>query len=586
MEVKIRQIAKEFYKGVRPFRGWALVGVILFFLSSVVNVFIPVFYKKFFDTLVGVGDKLTISDKLVGIIVIIGLINLADWFFWRFGNFLIINLEAKVMARLKQTAFDYLFGHSYDFFTNNFAGSLVQKVNRFSRSFERLVDSLVYNFIPLIVTVIGAIIVTSFISPVIVVIIIAWVIFFSSFGYFFYRWKMKYDISAAAADSHTTSVLADSITNNSTILLFNGRQTESDRFSEAVGDQTKKTIKTWNLGNFAEVIQMFVVYCVEFIVFYVAIKYWKIGMFSIGSFVLIQTYVIDLSRQIWGISRIIRTVYESLADSKEIVEIMLLPHGIEDIPKAKVLKVEQGEILFKNVSFYFNETRSVLNKVNCLISPGEKVALVGPSGAGKTTLVRLVLRLHDLCGGGIFIDKQNINKVTQESLREFISLVPQDPILFHRSLMDNIRYGHREATDAEVVEAAKLAHCSEFIDELPQGYETFVGERGIKLSGGERQRVAIARAILKNAPILILDEATSSLDSYSESLIQDALDNLMRGRTTVVIAHRLSTIRKMDRILVMENGRIIEEGSHKELVKHDKGIYKKLWSLQVSGFIH
>ena len=213
------------------------------------------------------------------------------------------------------------------------------------------------------------------------------------------------------------------------------------------------------------------------------------------------------------------------------------------------------------------------------------MAIVGPSGAGKTTFVRLIMRLYDVTKGQILIDDQDISRVTQDSLRANISLVPQDPVLFHRTLMENIRYGRRNATDDEVKEAARLAHCDEFIEALPLKYETYVGERGIKLSGGERQRVAIARAILKHAPILILDEATSSLDSHSESLIQDALDNLMKNCTTIVIAHRLSTIRKMDRIIAMDGGKIIEDGTHEELANKKNGLYKDLWELQAGGFI-
>ena len=219
------------------------------------------------------------------------------------------------------------------------------------------------------------------------------------------------------------------------------------------------------------------------------------------------------------------------------------------------------------------------------IKSGEKVAVIGPSGAGKTTMVRLIMRLYDVTDGSIEIDGQDIKLITQDSLRENISFVPQDPILFHRTLMDNIRYGRRDATDEEVILAAKLAHCDEFVNNSPLKYDTFVGERGIKLSGGERQRIAIARAILKKAPILILDEATSSLDSHSEVLIQDALNNLMKNCTTIVIAHRLSTIKKMDRIIAMDHGVIVEEGNHEELSKKENGLYQRLWDLQVGGFI-
>jgi len=250
------------------------------------------------------------------------------------------------------------------------------------------------------------------------------------------------------------------------------------------------------------------------------------------------------------------------------------------------LEIKKGEIEFKDVTFGFKNDCKIINNLSLKIKPKEKIALVGHSGSGKTTFVRLIMRLYNLIGGKILIDKQDISAVAQESLRENISFVPQDPILFHRTLMENIRYGRRDATDEEVREAARLAHCDEFIENLPQKYDTLVGERGVKLSGGERQRVAIARAILKKAPILIFDEATSSLDSYSESLIQDALQNLMKNSTTVVIAHRLSTVKKMDRIIVMDKGKIVEDGTHQELLDGGSGsLYKKLWDLQVGGFL-
>jgi ATP-binding cassette, subfamily B, bacterial len=263
-----------------------------------------------------------------------------------------------------------------------------------------------------------------------------------------------------------------------------------------------------------------------------------------------------------------------------------LPHEIKDAPHAFKLNVSQGLVEFKNVTFAFGkdeQNKPVFTNLSISIKAGEKVALIGSSGAGKSTFVKLLLRLHDLKSGQILIDSQNIADVTQESLRENISLVPQDPALFHRTLMENIRYGRRDASNEEVTQASKLAHCDVFINDFPLKYETFVGERGIKLSGGERQRVAIARALLKNAPILILDEATSSLDSHSESLIQDALNTLMKGRTTLVIAHRLSTIRKMDRIIVLGKDGVVEEGSHDELMRAH-GTYARLWNLQAGGF--
>jgi ATP-binding cassette subfamily B protein len=287
---------------------------------------------------------------------------------------------------------------------------------------------------------------------------------------------------------------------------------------------------------------------------------------------------------LWYLASQFVTFAEELGKCKQALTIISALHDIRDEPNAQALEVTKGDIEFDDVTFHYDEGAHLFNNKNVLIQSGQKVGLVGLSGSGKSTFVNLILRLFDVESGKIRIDGQDIRKVTQESLREHIAMIPQDVSLFHRTLLENIRYGRTDATDEEVIQASKQAHCHEFISQLTEGYNALVGERGIKLSGGQRQRIAIARALLKNAPILILDEATSALDSLTEKLIQDSLHTLMQGRTTIVIAHRLSTLSEMDRILVFDNGQIVEDGTHADLIRA-KGHYSRMWAMQAGGFL-
>jgi len=553
--------------------------------ASIFDVIVPIYYKYFFDVLSSGQNKDIIVPQLFHNIFIILALSACAWICWRIGSFANSYFQAKTMAGLRQQAYDHLVCHSYSFFASNFTGALVQRVGRYARAFERIADRITWDLLIIMVRIAGVVIVTWTIKPALSILIIGWTTLYLVINYFYSIWRLKYSIKIAEADSYTTATIADAITNQNNIDVFSRHKEESDRFRVVTEDQAKLTLANWNVNAGLDAIQGVLIVLIEFIIFYFSIHYWQQGTLTLGTFVLIQLYIIGLGSRLWDFSRIIRDFYESYADSKEMVEIMKLPYEIKDTPLAKPLNISSGEIIFKDVSFSFNKTRQVLKKINLKIGAGEKVAIIGPSGAGKTTFIRLMLRFYDVVSGKITVDGQDIRYATLESLRENISLVPQDPLLFHRTIMENIGYGKPSATDKEVIEAARLAHCDEFVKDLPDKYETYVGERGIKLSGGERQRVAIARAILKNSPILILDEATSSLDSHSESLIQNALDILMKDKTVIVIAHRLSTIRKMNRIIVIKNGSIFEEGTHEYLVKKDNGLYAKLWNLQAGGFL-
>jgi len=581
----LKDVLKAFWSGIRPQRFSLWVLLVIFPVANIIQLLAPLYYKEFFDTISGeVLDKSVLAPALVDLIIIIFILHATAWLLIRGGIYVLNYFESGVIARLKQMSFDYVIDHSHTFFSNTFAGSLVQRISRFGRAFEHLTDTFLFSLIPLVVNIIGATIIVWFQKPVIALIIIVWVTIVMAFNYLFSRWKLKYDLASAAADTATTARLADAIGNHATISSFTGSQSESQSFKDTTLHQSRAMRLTWNLSSTLDTVQSAFIVIVEFLLFYYAIIYWKEGTITVGTFVLIQVYIIGLAQRLWDFGRIIRTAYQGYADSQEMVDILVTPHEIQDIKDAQPLTISSGEIIFSDATFQYSPTQIAFDHVDLRIPAGQKVALIGHSGAGKSTLVKLLLRLHDLTGGTISIDGQDIQKGTQKSLRESMSLVPQDPILFHRTLMENIRYGRRDATDAEVISAAKLAHCDDFIDMLPEKYHTYVGERGVKLSGGERQRVAIARAILKNAPILVLDEATSSLDSHSESLIQDALDKLMKEHTTLVIAHRLSTIRKMDRIIVLDKGKIVEDGSHEELLAK-KGIYSELWDHQSGGYM-
>lgn len=554
--------------------------------ASVLEVIIPLYYKKFFDVLASpTGPTTETVNRLWRLVLLVAALHGLGWLLFRLLSFVTNWVIARVMTNVYQQTFDHLQRHSFGFFSNHFVGSLVKRVVKFVSSFERLYGKVYWDLLPLAVRLFGIIIVLYTMNAVIAGILLGWTLLFIVLNYRFALWKLRYDKARSEKDSETTAVLADAITNATNIRLFHGFRFELGRIRKVTEELRQLRLLTWNLGDTLEAIQGVLMIGVEIGLMIAALHYWKLGLLTVGTFVLLQTYMLYLFDRLWNFGRLVREVYEAFSDAEEMTAILNTPHEIVDTATAQQLGITGGSIEFRDVSFSYHQTRTVLHHINLAISAGEKIALIGPSGSGKSTIVKLLFRLYDIDRGKILLDGQKIQHVTQESLHAALSLVPQDPILFHRTLMENIRYGKRDATEVEVIEAAKLAHCHEFIETFPYQYETYVGERGVKLSGGERQRVAIARAILKNAPILVLDEATSSLDSESEALIQDALKKLLKDKTAIVIAHRLSTIQQMDRIIVLDNGRIIEEGSHQKLLQNPQSLYRRLWKLQAGGFL-
>ena len=587
-------VLKYFWQVIKHFKVSFFAVIILTIITSALDVFIPLQYLKLWNVLS--INNFTVIEVAKSIIIFILLLNFLRWVLRRISGFSLSYFEARTMAGLREQAFDYLIGHSHSFFANNFSGSLTQRINKYARAFERITDRIMTDGLPLFVRSLGTVIAIYSLFPKYSYILGIFCIVFLLTAFIYIHYKLKYDIIASETDSRTTGALSDSISNHSSIQLFTGHEYEKEHMGKIIEDQRKKTSFNWYLWEGLGAIESFYSLVIEFIIFWVVLGDWKLGLITLPVIVLLQNYLIRLIENLWSFGAIVRTYYESFADAEEMAVILSTPYEIMDKPAqvAEALfplvsgnkaSATIGKVIFDKITYiYADNYYKVLDNFSLTIPAGQKIAIVGSSGAGKTTFVRLLMRLFNINSGRILIDGIDISDISQKSLREKISFVPQDPVLFHRTLLENIRYGRRDATDEEVLTAAHLAHCDEFIDALPNGYQTYVGERGIKLSGGERQRFAIARAILKNAPILILDEATSSLDSHSESLIQDAFHTLIKGKTTIVIAHRLSTIREMDRIIVLEKGKIIEDGTHKELANKKDGLYKKLWDLQAGGF--
>lgn len=586
MKKATKATLRFYWKHLKKAKWLALSNLTGVLVGASMAMVFPVLYKL-------IIDEMTMSESveasfptllwILGAVLVVDLISIAAW---RVAGYSASAMQPKVMASVAEECFEVLHQHSFHFFNNNFTGSLVKKVNRMSRAFEGLADLVVFEFSPLVLRTMIAVGVLFYLNFWLGFILLLWTLLFLTLNYLFSLYKMKhFDLPKVEADSMMTAQLADTITNHSNIKLFSNHPFELQRFKNVSQDWREKTKKSWFFSQHGEAVQAVTMVIVNFILFYGAILLWRDGRLTAGDFALIQYYLMEIFSQLWHFGRNIRRFYENLADAEEMTEILMKPIEVKDKAGATALEVHSGKIEFKNVHFSYEKDNDIMGDLSLTIKPSEKVALIGPSGGGKTTITKLLLRLFDIQKGSILIDGQDISEVTQESLRKQIALVPQDPVLFHRSLMENIRYGNLEATDEMVIAAAKMANCHDFIQRFPKKYETFVGERGVKLSGGERQRIAIARAILSNAKILILDEATSNLDSESEQLIQEALERLTHNKTTLVIAHRLSTIVNMDRIIVLEDGGIREQGSHQELLHTEGSLYKQLWSLQVEGYL-
>ena len=549
------------------------------------NIAGPLLYRRIIDVVANHQNPQIAWPILVNLLILVAINSLIFRVSYRLGDVAISRFESKTMKNLVDFAFIKLTNHSYKFFANSFAGSLVTKVKRFVRAFEDGADQIFFVFWMTFVQVTGVMIALFFTAPKIAFIFLAWTVLYIILAWYLTKKKIPYDLTASTNDSRVTARLADVITNILNLKMFSSRKVETESFGNITEIEHEARYSAWSFGNKINLIQSVMFGILEFTSIAFALYLWREDILSTGTIVLIQIYLVATFQHLWDVGKAMGRISKSLADASELVEIFETPVDIKDPAQPEPLRIGDGAININAISFQYGKDASrVFKDFSLMIPAGTRVGLVGSSGAGKTTITKLLLRFADVQEGAITIDGQDIRNITQDDLRSKISYVPQDPILFHRSLLENIAYGNPSATEEQIMEASRRAHAHEFISKFPKGYQTLVGERGIKLSGGERQRVAIARAMLKNAPILILDEATSSLDSVSERYIQEALLELMKNRTTIVIAHRLSTVKNLDRIVVIKHGAIVEEGTHDELMTR-AGIYAKFWEHQTAGFI-
>lgn len=494
--------------------------------------------------------------------------------------------EEVAQTRLLRMGMKDLMNRSYQFFTEQKVGTLAGDVMNFSRSYVMMVDNYFLNTNQLIISFFFGLIVIAVLSPLLLVPTLFISFLLIALNIKNVKARAPYRNKRKELTSKLAGSIADIMGNQLLVRIFAAETKESRTIDSERAAIESIAFKEIDIIERESLVRQVYLYTFQVVTLLFFVWLSTRGAASIAGIIFTFTYINRSTDAIFGISSIIRQFEQAFLDAAPMTKILQMDHTVIDKPGAKKIAISQGEIMFNDVVFSYSDQAEdpVFEKMNITITPGEHIGLAGHSGGGKTTFTKLLLRFSDIDEGTITIDGQNIAAVTQSSLRSQIAYVPQDPFLFHRTLRENIGYAKEDASDEEIIAAAKKAHAWEFIKNLPHGLDTVVGERGVKLSGGQRQRVAIARAMIKNAPILILDEATSALDSESEMLIQKALKNLMKGRTAIVIAHRLSTIQKMDRIIVLDNGKIIEEGPHKTLLDKN-GTYAKLWAHQSGGFL-
>jgi len=578
-------VMKYFIKKSKPYKWLIVLSFLWCLIIAWISIISPIYQSKLVDIVSMTWiEKPELVTMLLNVLLMILILDLTNIWAWRLMWFPTIKFENEVTKDIYEECFQYIHKHSYRFFSNNLSWSLIAKINKLAWSYETIVDMFVFQIINMVIFIPMTIIIIMRENMTIWLLFLAFVTIYTALQITFFNITKKYEIQANELNSKTTWELSDSIINNFNVLIFASLPYEFKRFREILTwriNMRWKQRRLWERTFFTT----WMTTCIFSIwSLYIAIKARWAWLISASVILLIQLYVMRMANQLSQVRYILKSLSRALWQSTEMLEILNTPHEIQDHTNKK-LKIWNWKIDFENVTFSYVEWKNVFDGLDLSIRPWEKVAIVWASGSWKTTLIKLLFRFFDIQWWRILIDWQDISQVTQDSLREQLSMVPQDPVLFHRTIKENIAYWRPNATEQEIIAAAKMAKCHDFISWLKDGYESFVWERWIKLSWWERQRIAIARAILENKNILVMDEATSSLDSESEKYIQDAMDEVMKNKTCIVIAHRLSTIAKMDKIIVMDNWKIVEKWSHKFLIQNKNWIHHKLRSIQSWWFL-
>jgi ATP-binding cassette subfamily B protein len=582
----IKLALSHYIKQVRNDWPFALPALVLPGIGTILVLYVPPLIVAKILTNFGHNQHPTMHQLIPYIALFAGLW-LAGEALWRLAMLALTVTETNGMRRLYINAMDFLFAKDQSFFNDNFAGSLTKKVVGYGRRYEDVMDTMAFNVTSNLIPIFFAGFVLWRYSPWLVVALIGMLGITASIAVPLIKRRQKLVTVRETASNVMAGNIADTITNMTTARSFAQEDYEAIRHKINADDYMSKTKNAWNYNTLKIEMTLSPLYVLtNTLGLIIALALSTNGALNVAAIFVSFNYFANISSVMWKFNQIYRNLEGAITDAAQFTELLLEEPRVKDISDPVKFTAYKGPIEFKDVAFQYSDSagKHLFRNFSLKINEGEKVALVGRSGGGKTTVTTLLLRFMDIEHGEILINGHNIAKVAQRDLRASIAYVPQDPSLFHRSLAENIRYSKHDADQATVIATAKMAHAHEFIKDLSQGYETLVGERGVKLSGGQRQRIAIARAMLKDAPILVLDEATSALDSESEKLIQDALWQLMEGRTAIVIAHRLSTIQRMDRIVVLDQGKIIEQGTHQELLGKN-GTYAKLWAHQSGGFL-